>query len=278
MDSTECGSTTLMKNRQKVCGWIFTIFGWTGVGICIAATVGIWIVTLRTGAAVDRVVTRVTVFTTEIGQHSAQAEKRVGEFEEQLESFDRQIREAIKQNVKGRIADAEALVALKARLGDLSTQLKTWSAAAESARDLIDVLGDLLAPFGIEIGSSDKRDLHTALASVVDLAENLSATLDEIAIALDTPDGAPEPPESGRQLQLPRLDKALAELGRHTSAFSDSLRVIESSAIELRKHIVGRLRICALLLTVLLAWGAFAQFALVRWGRHLAAGVDAQST
>jgi hypothetical protein len=277
VDSTERGFTTPMKNRRKVCGWVFVIFGWTGVGICIAGTVGIWIVTQRTSAAVDRVVTRVTEFTSEIGQHSAQAEKRVGKFEEQLESFEQQIREAVTQAVKEQLADAEALVALRARLSEFSTQVRTWRAAAESARDLIDMLGDLLAPFGLEIGDSDKRDLNTALAAVVDLAENLSATLDELAIALDTPGVGLELPKSDRQVQRPRLDNALAELGRHTSAFSDSLRAIESSAIELRKHIVGRLRICALLLTLLLAWGAFAQFALARWGRRITAGVDAPS-
>jgi DNA repair exonuclease SbcCD ATPase subunit len=267
-----------MKNRRKVWGWVFVIFGWTGVGICIAGTVCLWIVTLRTSAAVERVVSRVTEFTTEIGQHSAQAEKRVGKLEEQLEDFEQQIREAVKQAVKEQLADAEALVALRARLSEFSTQVRTWRAAAESARDLIDMLGDLLAPFGLEIGNSDKRDLHTALASVVDLAENLSATLDELAIALDTPGVGLELPKSDRQVKRPRLDNALAELGRHTSAFSDSLRAIESSAIELRKHIVGRLRICALLLTLLLAWGAFAQFALARWGKRITTGAAAQST
>lgn len=269
-----------MKNRQKVWGWILVIFGWTGVAICAAGTLCVWILTQRIGDAVDRVVTSVTDFTTEVGQRSTQAETKVDNFEQQLKSFERQVRDAVTQAVEGRMSEAAGLGDLATRLEDFSTRLRNWSAAAESARDLVDLLGDLFASLGvdIDIGENGRQDLQAALASGLDQMGRLSTALTELANALDKPRDATQLLTPDHQILLPRINQALAKMARQTSAFTNSLGAIESSAIELRKRIKRRLTGWALLATLLLIWGAFAQYALARRGQKLATGTETGAT
>jgi hypothetical protein len=260
-----------MQLWRKLFGWLVALIGCLGMLACLAAVIGVWILSHRVRGSVERVLGKVTEFTLRAEERSGEMAGRVGESRGKVQELERRLEEKVSAVAEGGGLNPAELEDLEDQLRGLAQRTRDWMEVAESTREFVALFGEILDSLGGVVGADGRDELGAALTSGLGDVLEAAGVLDELVVALDEARANREAADGGEKIEstLTRFADSLGVLEKRTTAFADKVGSIGTAAETLGKMIKRRVFLGAIVATVLLAWQAVAQWCLARWGRGL---------
>jgi hypothetical protein len=260
-----------MQLWRKLFGWLVALIGCLGMLACLAAVIGVWILSHRVRGSVERVVGKVTEFTLRVEERSGEVAVRIGESRGKVQGLERRLEEKVSALAEGGGLDPAEVQDLEDQLRGLAQRIHDWMEVAESTREFMELFGEILDSLGGVVGAEGQEELGAELTSGLGEVREAAGVLDELVVALDEAGTNREAADGGEKIEpiLPRFANSLAVLEKRTTDFSSKVGSIGTAAETFGKTINRRVFLGAIVATVLLAWQAAAQWCLARWGRGL---------
>ena len=222
-----------MKWFRKLFGWLVVLVSWLGVLVCVVALAGVWILSHRVRGSVDRVVVKVTEFTSRIEDRSEEVAGRVGESKAKVVDLHRRLEEKVDAIAEKGGLDPAELKEVEEQVRVLAQRMRDWMEVAGSTREFVVLFGEILDSFGAVAGADGRDEVGAALTEGLGQVQEATGVLDELATALDEARENREEAGAGEKIEsiLTRFAKSLAVLEERTTAFADSVGTIGANPL-----------------------------------------------
>lgn len=256
------------SNQTRALGGnIVTLLGYLGVTLSVVGLAGIWFISLRTPTSIDQAADSLLAFTEEAESKAVHATGQLDAAGEKLQETQHHL-DAL---ARSEGVDPDVIRGLLAELDHGAEQLQNWMTVAQSTRDFMALLHEILESMGAVVGAGNGSEVTSALATGTHQVRAAEDSWKLLQDSLKEAQHGAYDVDLGQRATsaLERYSNYLADFATGVEGFSDSVASISEAVENLREVVQTRILWATVISTFLLIWHGFAQLCLAEKGRQM---------